>query len=199
MSGISAAQVKELRSMTGVGIMECKEALAASEGNVDSAVEYLRKKGLKRAETKSARSTEQGCIGSYVHTNQRIGVLVEVQCETDFVARSEDFQEMIRDVAMQAAAMKPLFLSREEVSADLIAKERAIFEEEVKSQGKPDNVVAKIVDGKIDKMYSEICLLEQSFIKDNTQTVDHVVKSMISKLGENIVVKRFARFELGEG
>lgn len=199
MSGISAAQVKELRSMTGVGIMECKEALAASEGNVDSAVEYLRKKGLKRAETKSARSTEQGCIGSYVHTNQRIGVLVEVQCETDFVARSEDFQEMIRDVAMQAAAMKPLFLSREEVSADLIAKERAIFEEEVKSQGKPDNVVAKIVDGKIDKMYSEICLLEQSFIKDNTQTVDQVVKSMISKLGENIVVKRFARFELGEG
>lgn len=195
---ISASQVKELRDRTGAGIMECKGALAASEGNVDSAVEFLRKKGLKRAETRSARMTEQGAIGTYVHSNGRIGVLVEVRCETDFVARNEEFEGLIRELAMQVAAMKPLAVRREEVDEEMVAKERGIFEEEVKAQGKPENVVAKIVEGKLDKFFSEVCLLEQSFIKDSGLTVDQVVKNVVSKLGENIQVKRFARFELGE-
>jgi len=195
---ISATQVKELRDKTGVGFMECKEALAASSGDIEGAVEYLRKRGLKRAESRSARTTEQGVIGSYIHSNARIGVLVEVRCETDFVARNEEFQALCRDLSMQVAAMKPLAVRREEVDPAVVARERDIFTEEVKAQGKPESVAAKIVEGKLDKFYSEVCLLEQASIRDSSQTVDALVKAAVAKMGENLQVKRFVRFELGE-
>lgn len=195
---ISATMVKELREKTGAGIMDCKEALSASEGSIENAVDYLRKKGLQAADKRSSRATREGVVHSYIHGGGRLGVLVEVNCETDFVARTDDFQELCRDLGMQIAASNPQYVSIEEVPEEAIAKERGILEEQARQSGRPDNVIGKIVDGRLQKYYQEVCLLEQPFVKDTDRTVHDVLRDNIAKLGENISVARFARFVLGD-
>ena len=193
---ITADQVKQLRDMTGAGMMECKKALAETGGDLNKAIDALRKAGIAKAEKRADRSASQGRIESYVHDN-RIGVLVEVNCETDFVARTDDFRVLCRDLAMQVAAAGADYVRREEVPAERIERERAIYKEQVKNEGKPAQIVDKIVDGKLNKFYGEVCLLEQAFIKDDKIVVGDLVKQMSSRTGENIVVRRFARFRLG--
>jgi len=193
---ITADQVKQLRDMTGAGMMECKKALAETGGDLNKAVDALRKAGIAKAEKRADRAASQGRIESYVHDN-RIGVLVEVNCETDFVARTDDFRVLCRDLAMQVAAAGADYVRREEVPAERIERERAIYKEQVKNEGKPAAIADKIVDGKLNKFYGEVCLLEQAFIKDDKIVVGDLVKQMSSKTGENIVVRRFARFRLG--
>ena len=188
--------VKKLRFKTSAGMMECKDALKEAKGDIDKAVEILRKKGIAKAAKKSTRVAEQGVIESYIHMGDRIGVLIEVNCETDFVARNNDFRKMTKDLSMQVAAANPLYISREDVPADAIEKEREIFRTQVKD--KPDNVVEKIVDGKLEKYFSEVCLLEQPFIKDPNIRIKDLVTQIIATLGENIKIKRFVRFEVGE-
>jgi elongation factor Ts len=195
---ISATMVKELREKTGAGIMDCKEALAASEGSVEDAVDYLRKKGLQAAEKRSSRATREGVVYSYIHGGGRLGVLVEVNCETDFVARTDDFQAMCKDLGMQIAASNPQYVSIEQIPEETIAKERSILEEQARQAGRPENVIARIVDGRLQKYYQEVCLLEQPFVKDPDKTVNDVLRENIAKLGENISVARFARFVLGD-
>lgn len=195
---VTSAMVKELRDKTGAGIMDCKEALTAAAGAMEEAVEYLRKKGLQAATKRSARSTREGVIGSYIHGAGRLGVLVEVNCETDFVARTDEFQELVRDVAMQIAASNPQYVSRQEVPEDALAKERSILEEQAKAAGRPEHVIPRIVEGRLDKFYQEICLLDQPFVKNPDISVDDLLKEKIAKVGENITVSRFARFVLGE-
>ncbi len=195
---ITSTMVKELRDKTGAGIMDCKEALVVSEGSMEKAIEYLRKKGLQAAAKRSTRSTREGIIGSYIHAGGRLGVLVEVNCETDFVARTEDFQTLVRDIAMQIAASNPQYISREEVPEAVIAKERQILEEQAKMAGRPPQAIPKIVAGRLEKFFQEVCLLEQPFIKDPKMTVSDLIKSVIAKVGENITVSRFARFQVGE-
>jgi elongation factor Ts len=193
---ITAAAVKQLREMTGIGMMKCKEALQATDGDIEKAVEYLRKQGLKTAEKKAGRETSEGVIGSYIHSNNKIGVLVEVRCETDFVARGDDFAQLCRDLAMQIAATKPIAVSREEVPADVLEKERDIYREQFKD--KPPQAIEKIVEGKLGAFFKERCLLDQPFVKEpKTSVADHI-KSVVAKVGENISVARFVRFELGE-
>lgn len=194
---ITAKMVKELREATNAGMMDCKKALAESGGDMDKAAEYLRQKGIASASKKEGRSTRQGVVGSYIHMGGRVGVLVEVACETDFVARTEDFQEMVHNIAMHIAASNPLAISRDQVDSADVAKEREIYRAQMKEQGKPDNIIDKIVEGKVDKYYSEVALLEQKYVKDPDITVEDYVKSVIGKLGENMQVKRFARFEIG--
>jgi elongation factor Ts len=193
---ITADQVKQLRDMTGAGMMECKKALAETGGDLNKAIDALRKAGIAKAEKRADRAASQGRIESYVHDN-RIGVLVEVNCETDFVARTDDFRVLCRDLAMQVAAAGADYVRREEVPAERIERERAIYKEQVKNEGKPAAIADKIVDGKLNKFYGEVCLLEQAFIKDDKIVVGDLVKQMSSKTGENIVVRRFARFRLG--
>ena len=193
---ITADQVKQLRDMTGAGMMECKKALAETGGDLNKAIDALRKAGIAKAEKRADRAASQGRIESYVHDN-RIGVLVEVNCETDFVARTDDFRVLCRDLAMQVAAAGADYVRREEVPAERIERERAIYKEQVKNEGKPAAIADKIVDGKLNKFYGEVCLLEQAFIKDDKIIVGDLVKQMSSKTGENIVVRRFARFRLG--
>jgi elongation factor Ts len=195
---ISATMVKELREKTGAGIMDCKEALSASEGSMEAAFDYLRKKGLQAAEKRSSRATREGVVHSYIHGGGRLGVLVEVNCETDFVARTDDFQELCKDLGMQIAASNPQYVSIEQVPADAIAKERSILEEQARQSGRPENVIAKIVDGRLQKYYQDVCLLEQPFVKDTDKTVKDVLRDHIAKLGENISIARFARFVLGD-
>jgi elongation factor Ts len=195
---ITPAMVKELREKTGAGIMDCKEALTATSGSLEEAVDYLRKKGLQAATKRSSRSTGQGAVGSYIHGGGRIGVLVEVNCETDFVARTDDFQELVRDLAMQVAASNPLYVSREQVPTEVVAKERSILEEQAKASGRPAQVIAKMVEGRLEKYFEDVCLLEQPFIKDQAISVSDVITGKIAKLGENITVSRFARFQLGD-
>lgn len=195
---ISATMVKELREKTGAGIMDCKEALAASEGSIENAVDYLRKKGLQAADKRSSRATREGVVHSYIHGGGRLGVLVEVNCETDFVARTDDFQELCKDLGMQIAASNPQYVSVEQVPEEAIAKERGILEEQARQSGRPENVISKIVDGRLQKYYQEVCLLEQPFVKDTDRTVNDVLRDHIAKLGENISVARFARFVLGD-
>ncbi len=195
---ISATMVKELREKSGAGIMDCKEALAASDGSIESAIDFLRKKGLQAADKRSSRATSEGVVHSYIHGGGRLGVLVEVNCETDFVARTDDFQELCRDLGMQIAASNPQYVSPEEVPAEAVARERDILTEQAKQSGRPDNVIEKIVEGRLQKYYQETCLLEQPFVKDSDKTVNDVVRDHIAKLGENITVARFARFVLGE-
>jgi elongation factor Ts len=195
---VTSAMVKELRDKTGAGIMDCKEALTAAAGAMEEAVEYLRKKGLQAATKRSARSTREGVIGSYIHGAGRLGVLVEVNCETDFVARTDEFQELVRDVAMQIAASNPQYVSRQEVPEEALAKERSILEEQAKAAGRPEHVIPRIVEGRLDKFYQEICLLDQPFVKNPDISVDDLLKEKIAKVGENITVSRFARFVLGE-
>ncbi|ETW96588.1 translation elongation factor Ts [Candidatus Entotheonella palauensis] len=195
---ISAGMVKELREKTGAGIMDCKEALAASEGAMEDAVDYLRKKGLQAADKRSARATREGVVHSYIHGGGRLGVLVEVNCETDFVARTDDFQELCKDLGMQIAASNPQYVSIDQVPEEAIAKERNILQEQARQSGRPENVIEKIVDGRMQKYYQEVCLLEQPFVKDTDRTVNDVLRDNIAKLGENISVARFARFVLGD-
>ena len=193
---ITADQVRQLREMTGAGMMECKKALSETGGDLNKAVDALRKAGIAKAEKRADRAASQGRIESYVHDN-RIGVLVEVNCETDFVARTDDFRVLCRDLAMQVAAAGADYVRREEVPAERIERERAIYKEQVKNEGKPAAIADKIVDGKLNKFYGEVCLLEQAFIKDDKIVVGDLVKQMSSRTGENIVVRRFARFRLG--
>ncbi len=193
---ITADLVKTLREKTGAGMMECKKALTATSGDLEKAVEVLRKSGIARAETRSGRTASQGRIESYVH-DSRIGVLVEVNCETDFVARTDDFGRLCRDLAMQVAAAGADYVRREEVPAERVEKEKEIFAAQLANEGKPANIVEKILGGKIEKFYSEVCLLEQPFIKDDKKTVGDLVKETAAKTGENVVVRRFVRFRLG--
>jgi elongation factor Ts len=190
--------VKELRDKTGAGIMDCKEALTASEGSMDDAIDFLRKKGLQSAAKRSARSTSEGIIESYIHAGNRLGVLLEVNCETDFVARTDDFQSFVRDLAMHIAASNPLYISKDEVPEEVIEKERVILEEQAKQAGRPEQVIPKIVEGRLQKYYEDYCLLQQPFVKNPDITVDEMLKEQIAKLGENIIVGRFTRFLLGE-
>ena len=194
----TAAMVKELRERTGAGMMDCKTALTESGGDAEKAIEYLRIKGLSKAAKKAHRATAEGLIVSYIHPGNRIGVLLEVNCETDFVARTDEFQRFVANLAMQIAAAAPMSVSRDEIPADVLAKERELFGIQAREEGKPANVVEKIVDGKIEKFYSENALLDQVYVKDNDKKVGDLVKEMTAKLGENIRVARFARFHLGQ-
>jgi len=196
---ITAQMVKELRERTGAGMMDCKWALGEAGGDMEKAIDLLRKKGLAAAAKKAGRVAAEGSVGSYIHAGGKIGVLVEVNCETDFVARTDQFQELVRDIAMHIAAAEPRFLSREEVTPDDLERERAIFREQALAAGKPAAVVDRIVAGKLEKYYAEHVLLEQPFVKDPDKTVGQLVQERIAKIGENIVVRRFARFRLGEG
>ncbi len=198
MSEVSAAQVRELRERTGAGMLDCKKALAEAQGDMEKAIQLLREKGLATAQKKAGRVASQGLVGSYIHAGGKIGVLIEVNCETDFVARTAEFQELVRDLAMQVAAANPRWVRREEVPAEVIESERAIYRTQAASSGKPPQVVEKIVEGKLEKFFADTCLLEQPFIKDPDRTVGQLVTEAISRIGENIVVRRFARFQLGE-
>jgi elongation factor Ts len=195
---ISASMVKELRIKTNAGMMDCKEALQASGGDFEKAVEYLRKKGLSAATKRSSKAAKDGAIASYIHMQGRIGVMVEVNCETDFVARTDDFQTMARDIAMHVAASNPLYVSSEDVPESVLEKEKAIYQDQAQTEGKPEKIWDRIVQGKLKKYYEEVCLLNQKFVKDTDITVETLVNNMIAKTGENILVRRFARFQLGE-
>ena len=196
---VSAAAVKSLREKTGAGMMDCKKALAESGGDLDKAVDYLRQKGLAAASKKASRTASDGAIGAYVHPGGKIGVLVELNCETDFVARTPEFQNLLKDIAMQIAAANPRYIRPEEVPTGDLEKEREIYRRQALESGKPEKVVDKIVDGKIDRFYSEVCLLEQSFIKNPDRKVSEILTEAVARLGENIQVKRFSRYQLGEG
>ncbi len=196
---ISAQMVKDLREMTGAGMMDCKTALAESAGNVEKAVEILRKKGLSRAAKRAGRAANQGMVGSYIHMGGKIGVLVEVNCESDFVARTDDFVAFVKDIAMQVAASSPQYLTSEDIPEAVLAKEREIYRAQMKDAKKPENVVEKIVEGKLKKFYSEVCLLDQPFVKDPDISVTEYLNNMIAKIGENMIIRRFVRFQLGEG
>ena len=196
---IGAAEVKELRNRTGAGIMDCKSALTEAGGDMDKAIEILRTKGLAKAAKKAGRIVSEGLIGSYIHAGGKIGVLVEVNCETDFVAKTEDFKQFVKDVAMHIAASSPLFVKREEVPEEIKENERKIYETQAREAGKPEKIIDKIVSGKLDKYLSEICLLDQSFIKDPDKTVQDLLQETIAKLGENISIRRFVRYQLCEG
>lgn len=196
---VSASMVKELRERTGAGMMDCKKALTETNGDVEKAIEYLREKGLAAAAKKAGRIAAEGVVTSYIHGAGRVGVLLEVNCETDFVAKTEDFQAFAKDIAMQIAAAKPEFVRREEVPGEAIEKEKQILKAQALNEGKPENIVDKMVEGRIQKYYKEVCLLEQPFVKNPDQTIEDLLKEKIAKIGENISIRRFARFELGEG
>ncbi len=195
---VSVEQVKELREKTGAGVLECKKALTEAGGDMDRALTVLRERGLAAAAKKAGRTTREGIIGSYIHAGGKLGVLVEVNCETDFVARTDEFQELVRDLAMQIAASDPLFVSRQEVTEQLVVKEREIYRKQVLASGKPEAIMDKIVEGKLNKYYAEVCLYEQPFIKEPERTVHQLIASEIAKLKENIEVRRFVRWKVGE-
>ena len=199
MAEVTATLIKDLRERTGAGMADCKKALTEVGGDMDKAIDYLRTKGLAKAAKKAGREATEGAVVSYIHGGGRIGVLVEVNCETDFVARNEDFQAFTREVALQIAAMNPQFVRREDVSQDVIDREREVLVAKAKESGKPDPVVQKMVDGQITKWLKEICLLDQAWVKDGDKTIDQVQQELVAKIGENIKVRRFVRFELGEG
>jgi elongation factor Ts len=196
---ITAQMVKQLRERTGAGMLDCKKALSETNGDMESAVDFLRKKGLAAAAKKAGRVTAEGAVGSYIHGGGKIGVLVEVNCETDFVARTEQFQELVRDIAMHIAAADPRAVRREEVTEADLERERAIFRDQAIASGKPANIVDKIVEGKMEKYFSEFVLLEQPFVKNPDLTVGQLVSETVAKIGENVQVRRFTRFKLGEG
>ena len=197
-SNIDAGLVKNLRSMTGAGFVDCKNALVETKGDLDKAVEILRKKGLAKAQKKANREAKEGLIYSYIHAGGRIGVLLEINCETDFVARTSEFQELAKNIAMHIAASNPLYIKRELVSPELVSKEREIYKEQLAAMDKPQAVKEKIVDGKLEKYYQDVCLLEQPFIKDPSKNIAEIIDNEVAKLGENIVLKRFVRYQLGE-
>jgi len=196
---ITAAQVSELRKVTGAGLMDCKKALAETGGDQEKAVDYLRKKGLAAASKKAGRIASEGVVGSYIHAGGKIGVLVEVNCETDFVAKNEAFQVFVKDIAMHIAAASPQFVRREEVPAELLEREKDIYLAKAKESGKPDAIIEKIVDGQINKFYGDICLLEQAFVKDPDKTIQTYLNETIASIGENMSIRRFTKFVLGEG
>lgn len=195
---ITAALVKELRERTGAGMMECKKALSETQGNLDQAIDVLRKQGMARASSKAGREARQGLVHAYIHPGDQLGVLLEVSCETDFVARTDDFKDLVRNLAMQVAATNAQAVDRTGVDPAMIERERAILMDQARQTGKPENILSKIVDGKIDKYYEEICLLEQPYIRDPDRKVKELVDQAIAKLGENIVVRRFAKFRIGD-
>ncbi len=198
---ITATHIKDLRERTGAGMADCKKALTEVGGDMEKAIDYLRAKGLAKAAKKAGREATEGLVSSYIHGGGRIGVLVEVNCETDFVARNEDFQNFTREVAMQIAAMAPQFVRKDDVSADIVAREREVLLAKAKETGKPEQVIAKMVDGQISKWMKEICLLDQTWVKDpkGEKTIEQLQQELIEKIGENIKIRRFVRFELGEG
>lgn len=196
---VTAQKVKELREKTGVGMMDCKKALTETNGDMDKAIELLREKGLAAASKKSSRIAAEGIVEAYIHGDGRIGVLVEVNSETDFVAKNEDFRDFVKDIAMQIAATNPQYVRREEVPADIVEKEKEILRAQALNEGKPEKIVDKMVEGRIEKFYQEICLLEQPFIKDPDKTVQELLTEKIAVIGENLNIRRFARFEKGEG
>ena len=203
MSEISATMIKDLRERTGAGMADCKKALVEVAGDIDKAIDYLRAKGLSKAAKKAGREATEGAVTSYIHAGGKIGVLVEINCETDFVSRNEDFQGFTRDVAMQIAAMNPQFVRKEEILPEAIAHEREVLiakaKEDPKNSGKPEQVLTKIIEGQLNKWCKEICLLDQSFVKDPDKTIDQLQQELIARIGENIKIRRFVRFELGEG
>ncbi|MDK2824136.1 MAG: elongation factor Ts [Clostridia bacterium] len=196
---ITAAMVKELRETTGAGMMDCKKALTETNGNMEKAIEYLREKGLAAAAKKAGRIAAEGAVTSYIHMGGKIGVLVEVNCETDFVAKTDRFQELAKNIAMQIAASKPQYVKKEEIPEEVIQKEKEILRAQALNEGKPENIVDKMVEGRIEKYYKEVCLLEQPYIKDSDKTVSQIISEAIAEIGENITVRRFVRYELGEG
>jgi len=196
---ISAAQVNELRKITGAGLMDCKKALTENAGDMEKSIDYLRKKGLAAASKKAGRIATEGIVGSYIHAGGKIGVLVEVNCETDFVAKNEGFKVFVKDVAMHIAAAAPLYVRREEVPTAEIDREKDIYRAKARETGKPDNIIEKIVDGQINKFYADICLLEQAFVKDSDKTIQTFINETIATMGENISIRRFSRYVLGEG
>lgn len=196
---ISIELVKDLRQRTGAGIVDCKAALQEGGGNIEAAIDYLRKKGLATAAKKAGRIATDGLVASYIHAGGKMGVLVEINCETDFVAKTGDFQDLVKNIAMHIAAANPQFIRREDVPPDVLEKERDIYRTQALDSGKPAKVIDKIVEGKLERFYSETCLLEQTYIRDSDLTVKEVLDGMIGKLGENITIRRFARFQLGEG
>ncbi|MBW2433465.1 MAG: translation elongation factor Ts [Deltaproteobacteria bacterium] len=198
MAKISAGMVKELREKTGAGMMDCKKALSEVNGDMDKAVEFLRKKGLATAQKRAGRALNEGIIQSYIHMTGKLGVLVEVNCETDFVAKNEDFQEFAKNIAMHIAASNPLGITPEDVPEDLIEKEKEIYRAQALEMGKPENVIDKIVEGKLKKFYEESCLLNQPYVRDTDISVADLLAELIAKIGENISVKRFVRYQIGE-
>lgn len=195
---ISALLVKDLREKTGAGMMECKKALEACGGDLEKSIVYLRERGMAAAQKKAARMAKEGLITSYIHAGGKLGVLVEINCETDFVARNDNFKDLTKDIAMQVAAVKPQYIRREDVPADILTREKEIYLSQAKATGKPEKVLDKIVEGKLEKFYEEVCLYDQPFIKDPNLKIKDLVNQAISKIGENIQIRRFARFQLGE-
>ncbi len=191
-------KIRELRARTGAGVVDCKNALIEAEGDLDKAVDTLRKKGLALAAKKVGRITKEGIVDAYIHPGDRLGVLIEVNCETDFVARTQEFKRFVRDIALQIAASEPIAVSREDLASDVIEREKEIYRSMVKDSKKPPEIIEKIVDGKLEKFYADVCLLEQPFVKIPEKTVGEYIKEQIAKFGENIVVRRFVRFRLGE-
>ena len=198
MAEISAKQVMELRGKTGLGMMDCKKALQETNGNLEEAVDYLRKQGMAAVQKRSGREASEGLLASYIHPGDRLGVLVEVNCETDFVARTDDFRDFSKDIAMHIAASRPMAVERDDLDAVAVERERGIYLEQAKNEGKPENIAEKIVVGRIEKYYQEVCLLEQPFVKNPDQTVGDLVTDMTAKVGERISVRRFSCFRLGE-
>lgn len=196
---ISLELVKDLRQRTGAGVVDCKKALQEVKGNVDAAIDYLRRKGLATAAKKAGRIATDGLVSSYIHAGGKMGVLVEVNCETDFVAKTEDFQAFVKNIAMHIAAANPQYIRREEISPEVLEKERDIYRTQALEGGKPQKVIDKIVEGKLERFYSEVCLLEQTYIKDSDLTIKELLEALIAKIGENISIRRFSRFQLGEG
>ncbi|MBN1921057.1 MAG: translation elongation factor Ts [Anaerolineae bacterium] len=198
MAVITTAMVKELREATAAGILDCRTALEIAEGDFAKAVDYLREKGLAKAAKRMSREAKDGLVTAYIHAGGRIGVLVEVNCETDFVARTDEFKSLVNNIAMQIAAMSPHYVSREDIPESVLVHEREVFRAQALEEGKPEQVVDRIVEGRIEKYYKEVCLLEQTFIRDEERTVDDILKDAITRTGENMIVRRFVRFELGE-
>ena len=196
---VTATLIKDLRERTGAGMSDCKKALVEVAGDMDKAIDYLRAKGLAKAAKKAGREATEGAVVSYIHGGGRIGVLVEINCETDFVARNEDFVAFTKEVALQIAAMNPMFVRKDEVSADVVEKEKAVLIAKAKESGKPEAIAQKMVDGQISKWMKEICLLDQPFVKDPDKTIEQIQQELVAKIGENIKIRRFVRFELGEG
>lgn len=195
---ITSTMVKELRTKTGAGMMDCKEALAAVEGDFEKAIDFLRKKGLSAATKRSSKAAKDGTVASYIHMGGRIGVMVEINCETDFVAKTADFQTMARDIAMHIAASNPLYVRPDEIAEDALNREKEIYRSQLREEKKPEKIWDKIIEGKLKKYYEDVCLVEQKFVKNQDITVGTLISNMIAKTGENIVIRRFARFQLGE-
>ncbi len=196
---ISTSDISTLRTQTGAGMLDCKKALDESNGDMEKAVDWLRKRGIAKAAKRAGKIAAEGTVSSYIHAGGKVGVLVEVNSETDFVAKNEGFQDLVKDIALHIAAAAPKYVSRDEVPAELLEKEKEVYKEQLKNEGKPADIIEKIIEGKVNKFYSEICLLEQPFIKDDGKTIEEILTAKTGEIGEKISVRRFARFELGEG